>query len=156
MLIGAHVSAAGGIEKAVTRAQDIGAECIQIFASSPRGWAFKPIPDASAKAFRDGAKKAKLGPTVLHAIYLVAIGSPDPELVKKSTESLTLHLRAAEQIGALGLVFHPASHKGKGLDAVFDQFVKAVRQALKDAPGETLLMLETSAGMGDHIGSKFS
>ncbi len=156
MHIGAHISAAGGVEKAVARAQEIGAECIQIFASSPRGWAFKPIPDASAKGFRDGVKKAGLGPTVLHAIYLVGIGTPDPEIVRKSVESLTSHLRAADQLGALGLIFHPASHRGSGLDAVFDQFVANARQVLKDAPGEALLMLETSAGMGDHIGSKYA
>ncbi len=156
MLIGAHVSSSGGVEKAVGRAVEIGAECIQIFASSPRAWAFKPVSDASAKAFRDGVVKAKLGPTVLHGIYLVGIGTPDPEIVRKSTESLTLHLRTAEQLGALGLVFHPASHRGAGLDAMFDQFVKGARQVLKDAPGEAMLLLETSAGQGDHIGSKFS
>ncbi len=156
MLIGAHVSTAGGVENAVDRAVEIGAECLQIFASSPRSWAFKPIPDTSAKAFIAAAAKAKLGPTALHASYLVGVGSPDPELLERSIQSLTHHLRAAEQLGALGLVFHPASHKGKGLDAMFDQFVGAIRQVLANAPGESLLMLETSAGSGDHIGSKFS
>ncbi len=155
MFIGAHVSTAGGVEKAVDRAAGIGAECMQIFASSPRGWAFKPVPDASAKAFRDGVKKAKLGPTLLHAIYLVGIGAPDEAMLGKSVESLTAHLRTAEQLGALGLCFHPASHRGQGLDAVFDQFVGAARQVLKDAPGEALFMIENSAGSGDHIGSKF-
>lgn len=155
MLIGAHVSTAGGVEKAVGRATDIGAECIQVFASSPRGWAFKPIPDASAKAFRAGVREAGLGPTLLHGIYLVAIGSPDEALAANSVESLTNHLRAAEQLGALGLCFHPASHKGAGFDAIFDPFVARVRRVLKDAPGEALLMLENSAGMGGHIGSKF-
>lgn len=156
MLIGAHVSAAGGVEQAVGRARDIGAECIQLFASSPRGWAFKPIAASQANAFRAGVKGAGLGPTLLHGVYLVAIGSPDEALAANSVRSLTDHLRAAEQLGALGLCFHPASHKGAGLDAVFDPFVARVRQVLKDAPGEALLMLENSAGMGDHIGSKFS
>jgi deoxyribonuclease-4 len=155
MLIGAHISTAGGVEKAVDRAVEMGAECMQIFASSPRGWAFKPITDASAKAFQDKAKAARLGPTLLHAIYLVAIGSPDGDLLAKSVQSLTDHLRTAGQLGALGLSFHPASHRGQGLDRVFDQFIAAARQVLKDAPGEALFMLENSAGMGDHIGSKF-
>jgi deoxyribonuclease-4 len=156
MFVGAHVSSAGGVEKAVDRALEIGAECIQIFASPPRTWAAKPIPDASAAAFRAAVKKAGLGPTALHAVYLVGIGSPGEGILEKSILSLTGHLRASEQLGALGLIFHPASHLGQGLDKMFDQFVNAARQVLKAAPGESLLMLETSAGQGDHIGSKFS
>ena len=57
MLIGAHVSTAGGVENAVARGVEIGAECIQIFASSPRGWAYKPISDSSATAFKAAVKK---------------------------------------------------------------------------------------------------
>ncbi len=155
MLIGAHVSTAGGAEKSVKRAQDIGAECIQIFASSPRTWRFRPIPDENASKFRAAAAEASMGPTVLHASYLVAIASADPALAERSVQSLINHLQASEQLGALGLIFHPASHKGQGFDAVFDQFVTNVQTVLEEAPGESLLMLETSAGSGDHIGSKF-
>ena len=155
MLIGAHVSAAGGVEKSVKRALDIDAECIQIFASSPRTWRFKPIAEENASKFRAAASEASLGPTVLHASYLVAIGSSDPALVERSVQSLINHLQASEQLGALGLIFHPASHKGRGYDAIFDQFVSNVQTVLEAAPGESLLMLETSAGSGDHVGSKF-
>ena len=155
MLIGAHVSTAGGVEKSIKRAQDIGAECMQVFASSPRTWKFRPIPDDNASKFRTAASEASMGPTVLHASYLVAIASSDPALVERSVQSLINHLRASEQLGALGLIFHPASHKGRGFDAVFDQFVTNVQTVLEEAPGESLLMLETSAGSGDHIGSKF-
>ncbi len=155
MLIGAHVSAAGGVEKSVKRALDIDAECIQIFASSPRTWKFKPIAEENASKFRAAASEASLGPTVLHASYLVAIGSSDPALVERSIQSLINHLQASEQLGALGLIFHPASHKGRGYDAIFDQFVSNVQTVLEAAPGESLLMLETSAGSGDHVGSKF-
>ena len=155
MLIGAHVSAAGGVEKSVKRALDIDAECIQIFASSPRTWKFKPIAEENASKFRAAASEASLGPTVLHASYLVAIGSSDPALVDRSVQSLINHLQASEQLGALGLIFHPASHKGRGYDAIFDQFVSNVQTVLEAAPGESLLMLETSAGSGDHVGSKF-
>ena len=155
MLIGAHVSTAGGVEKSVKRAQDIGAECIQIFASSPRTWRFRPIPDENASKFRAASSEASMGPTVLHASYLVAIASADQALAERSVQSLTNHLQASEQLGALGLIFHPASHKGQGFDAVFDQFVANVQTVLEKAPGESLLMLETSAGSGDHIGSKF-
>ena len=156
MLIGAHVSAAGGVSKSVARGEAIGAECIQIFASSPRGWKFTPIADDEATRFRSEIERAGFGPTVLHGKYLCALGSSDPELVERSIEALTKDLQAAAQLGALGVIFHPASHRGRGYDAVFDQFVDGVKTILERAPGDPLLMLEISAGSGDHIGSKFA
>jgi len=155
MEIGAHVSTAGGLGKAVDRAVEIGAEAVQMFLTSPRAWAFKAISDEAAEAFREVAADAGLGPTVIHASYLTALGSPVPGLLEKSVDSLTKHLDAANRLGALGVIFHPASHRGEGLDAMLDQFVGGAKQVLEAAPGDALLMLETSAGSGDHIGSKF-
>ena len=155
MLIGAHVKTSGGVDKAVGRALDIGAECMQIFAASPRMWRVTAIKDKPLENYRAKMEESGLGPTIVHAKYLTALGSPNPELVEKSRTSLTAELRETERLGALGLVFHPASHRGAGLEAVFDQFVEGVNQVIDNVPGDALLMLETSAGSGDHIGSKF-
>ncbi len=155
MLIGAHVKTTGGVDKAVDRAIDIGAECMQIFAASPRMWRVTPIKDKPLENYRAKMAESGLGPTIVHAKYLTALGSPNPELVEKSRKSLAEELTQTERLGALGLVFHPASHRGAGLDAVFQQFVEGVNIVLDAAPGDALLMLETSAGSGDHIGSKF-
>ncbi len=156
MLIGAHVSTSGGVDKAVGRALDIGAECMQIFAASPRMWRVPAIKDKPLSGYHAKMAESGLGPTIVHAKYLTALGSPNPELVEKSRTSLAAELAQTVRLGALGLVFHPASHRGAGLDAIFDQFVEGVHQVLDDAPGDALLMLETSAGSGDHIGSKFA
>lgn len=156
MYIGAHVSTSGGVDKAVQRALDIGAECFQIFVASPRMWRVTPIKDKPLAAYHEAMGEAGLGPTIAHAKYLTALGSPDPELVAKSRASLAAELRETVRLDALGLVFHPASHRGVGLDAVFNQFVEGVNEVVENAPGESLLLLETSAGSGDHIGSKFS
>ena len=156
MLIGAHVSAAGGSNKAVARAEEIGAECFQIFASSPRMWSAKPISDEIAEKYQTEMKRSGLGPTVLHGKYLVALGSADPELLAKSEVALQADIAAANTLGALGVIFHPASHRGQGFEAVVDQFANSVRKILDNEPGDSLLMLETSAGAGDHIGSSFS
>ena len=156
MLIGAHVKTSGGVDKAVDRAIEIGAECIQIFAASPRMWRVTPIKEKPLQNYHAKMANTKLGPTLVHAKYLTALGSPNPELVQKSRTSLAAELTETERLGALGLVFHPASHRGAGLEAVFDQFVEGVNQVLDAAPGNSLLMLETSAGSGDHIGSKFN
>ena len=155
MLIGAHVKTTGGVDKAVDRAIDIGAECMQIFAASPRMWRVSAIKDKPLENYHAKMAESGLGPTIVHAKYLTALGSPNPELVEKSRKSLAEELTQTERLGALGLVFHPASHRGAGLDAVFQQFVEGVNVVLDAAPGDALLMLETSAGSGDHIGSKF-
>ena len=156
MQIGAHVKTSGGVHKAVQRALDIGADCMQIFVASPRMWRVTEIKEKPLSAYHEAMADSGLGPTITHAKYLTALGSPDPELVKKSRTSLAAELRETVKLGALGLVFHPASHRGAGLEAVFDQFVDGVHEVLETAPGDALLMLETSAGSGDHIGSKFS
>jgi deoxyribonuclease-4 len=156
MLIGAHVSAAGGSNKAIARAEEIGAECFQIFASSPRMWSAKPIADEIAQKYADEMKRAGMGPTVLHGKYLVALGAEDPELLAKSEKALQADVAAANKLRALGVIFHPASHRGRGFKTVIDQFANSVRTILDNEPGDSLLMLETSAGAGDHIGSTFA
>ena len=156
MLIGAHVSAAGGSNKAIARAEEIGAECFQIFASSPRMWSAKPIADEIAQKYADEMKRAGMGPTVLHGKYLVALGAEDPELLAKSEKALQADVAAANKLRALGVIFHPASHRGRGFETVIDQFANSVRTILDNEPGDSLLMLETSAGAGDHIGSTFA
>ena len=122
MDLGAHVSAAGGVDKAVGRATAIGAEAIQLFASSPRGWKFKPIPDEKAESYREQAAAEGIRSTFLHGSYLVNLGGK-PELVEKSVDSLINHMNAAAQIGARGVIFHSGSHKGVGFDAVFEQAI---------------------------------
>lgn len=155
MLIGAHVSASGGVDKAVQRAEEIGAECFQVFASSPRMWSAKPIKDEIVEKYKSEMGRSGMGPTVLHGKYLVALGSPDPELVAKSQTALQVDVASANTLGALGVIFHPASHRGQGFEAIIDQFATSVQSILEAEPGDSLLMLETSAGAGDHIGSSF-
>ncbi len=155
MELGAHISAAGGVDKAVGRAVNIGAEAIQLFASSPRGWKFRPIPDAKAEAFRENADAAGIRSTFLHGSYLVNIGGK-PELVEKSIGSLINHMNAAAQLGARGVVFHSGSHKGVGFDAVFKQATDALVQVLENTDDNVYLIIENCAGMGAQIGASFA
>ncbi|MBI4282731.1 MAG: deoxyribonuclease IV [Chloroflexi bacterium] len=155
MKVGAHVSSTGGLDKAIDKAREMGAETIQVFASSPRGWAFKPIPSATASAFREKADRAGIGPTFLHAIYLVNLGSPSEEQLAKSVQALTNYMQVAGDIGAAGVIFHGGSHLGAGFEGVFDQAVGALRQVLEASPNGVRLIIENSAGMGQHIGASF-
>lgn len=155
MKIGAHVSTAGGISKAVERGREIGCETIQIFGSSPQSWAFKPVPDTEIQAFRQKSAETGLGPVYLHAIYLINLGTPNKDNLEKGIASLTNYMNLAADIGAGGVIFHPGSHRGAGYDGVFSQTVDSIKRVLDNSQEGPCLCLENMAGMGQHIGAKF-
>ena len=154
MRLGAHVSTAGGLPKAIDRAQEIGAESVQIFASSPRAWAFKPVSEDQVLAFRERSEATGIAPAFLHGIYLVNVGGA-PDLVEKSVDSLADHMSVAGQIGAAGVIFHGGSHKGVGFDGILEQAAAALREVLARSPSDVWLIIENSAGMGAHVGASF-
>ena len=92
MQIGAHVSSAGGISKSIDRGLEIGCEAIQVFGSSARTWAFKHPPEKEIAAFKERRAEAGMGAVFFHAIYLINLGSPNPELVEKGVQSLVNYL----------------------------------------------------------------
>ena len=155
MKIGAHVSTAGGISKAVGRGVEIGCEALQIFGSSPQGWAFKPVPGEEVEAFRQEAAEAGMGPVFLHAIYLINLGTPKEDVLAKGVQSLINYMGLASAIGAAGVIVHPGSHGGAGYEAIFPQVVSSIRTVLDHSPEGPVLALENMAGMGQHIGAKF-
>ncbi|MEO2141852.1 MAG: deoxyribonuclease IV [bacterium] len=155
MKIGAHVSTSGGISKAVVRGQEIGCEAIQIFGSSPQTWAFKPVPGEQIELFKQGLADAGIGPVFIHAIYLINLGTPDKEKLKKGIDSLANYMKLAADLGATGVIFHPGSHGGRGYEAVLPQTVEAIKIVLDTAPEGPVLAVENMAGMGQHIGVKF-
>ena len=156
MRIGAHVSSAGGVDQVIDRAVAIGAEAAQIFVSPPQSFAFKPVDEKPATDFKLKAKEHGIGPNALHAIYLVSLGNPDPGLVRRGIQSLVDYMNAAHDLGMLGVIFHLGSHKGAGFDAVYRRLIESLNRVLDNSPEDTYLILENSAGMGNHIGSKFS
>ena len=155
MKIGAHVSSAGGISKSVARAAGIGCETLQIFGSSPQGWAFKPVPEKEVEAFRTASAEAGIGPAFLHAIYLINLGTSNPANLEKGVQSLINYMNLAADIEANAVIFHPGSHKGAGYDAIFDQVVDSLKRVLDNSPDGPSLAVENMAGMGEHIGAKF-
>ena len=154
MKLGAHVSSAGGASNAIDRGQEIGAETIQIFASSPRAWKFRPVKEDQATAFHEKAAAAGGPPAFLHGSYLVNIAG-GPDLLRKSIDSLVNHMHAASQLGAVGVIFHCGSHKSAGFDAVKDTAAAALSEVIANTPDDTYLILENSAGMGSHLGASF-
>ena len=153
MKLGAHVSTAGGLDKAIDRAVEIGCETIQIFASAPQAWAFKPASEAQTLSFREKAREAGIAPIYFHAIYLINLGTPNAANLAKGIESLVNYMKLAKELEAGGIIFHPGSHGGAGYDAIFTQTVSGIEEVLGKSPEGPYLTLENTAGMGQHIGA---
>lgn len=154
MIIGAHIR--GGIRNAVDHAVFIGANAAQFFVSGQRSWKFRPVSDTDAAVFRESNAAAGLAPPFLHAIYLVNLGTDDPERLALSETSLVNYMVTAAQIGASGVVFHPGSHNGgAGFAAVLPQVAASISRVLEQSPDGPLLCLETMVRSGRRIGGPF-
>ncbi|MBI5220696.1 MAG: deoxyribonuclease IV [Candidatus Liptonbacteria bacterium] len=152
-LIGTHVSTAGGLAKAIDRAEAIGAEAIQIFGVSPRSWS-APLPSAEAiAAYRKRLAASSVRAVYLHAPYLINLASPDPRLRNISTHNLIAHFKITEAIGAAGLIFHLGSGKEMPMVDALAVSIEAMRKAVQDVPGRAHLIMENSAGGGQKIGA---
>ncbi len=154
MLIGAHVSPAGGLVKALERGVERDCAAIQIFNQSPRAWRTTRYGDQDFAAFREARAGGPIEAVVIHAVYLINAANKDPEIRRKSLESLTHALRIGDGIGAAGVVLHPGSAVGDPKDEAMARIVEAIDTAL----GETQscpLLLEDTAGAGQTIGRTF-
>ncbi|OGF18500.1 hypothetical protein A3G56_01840 [Candidatus Falkowbacteria bacterium RIFCSPLOWO2_12_FULL_45_10] len=151
-IIGAHVSAAGGLHKAIENATKIGASCIQIFGSSPRTYEVKTPAAEEVKKYQEGLKQSGLGPVFLHAAYLVNLASPNGYVRAQSIKNLAGHLRIAELVGAQGLIFHIGSGKDSARERAIAQTVAGMKEVLKSVPGKAWLVMENTAGGGNSIG----
>lgn len=155
MKLGAHVSTAGGISKAVDRAVDIGCEAIQIFVSSPQSWRMGSITDEECESFRLKKEQNSISPVFFHAIYLINMGTKNPENWVKGIESLGKYMEFASKVDVAGVIFHPGSHGGLGYDATRTQTLEGIEEVLDKSPNGPMLILENTAGMGNHIGARF-
>src|SRR5262245_57559753 len=112
--IGAHMSIAGGIERAAARAAEVGCAALQIFTKSSNQWAARPLRDGEAERFRRGLRDAGIGPVIAHNSYLINLGSPDVALWERSIASMVEELERCEALGVPWLVAHPGAHMGAG------------------------------------------
>ncbi len=152
MYIGAHLSAAGGLDKAVDRAEAVGAESLQVFTQSPRTWRPTNHDPASFDRFRERRVEVGLAGVLCHALYLCNFAAPDDAVYEKSVAALRNTMQVACAIGADGVVFHVGSHLGSGFEAGLERVVPAMEQVLDLCSDETWLLMENSAGTGGTIG----
>ena len=155
ILVGGHVSSSGGIFNAVTRAQGIGAEALQIFVSSPQMWRATSHTEEATAKFREMHAAAGLGEVWVHNIYLANLATETPEQLERSIGSVVNALTVGDAIGARGVVLHTGSHHGAGLAPFLKQVSGALKDILDATPERITLALETMAGQGGTIGKEF-
>jgi deoxyribonuclease-4 len=154
MLIGAHVSPAGGLPKAVERGAERGCDAIQIFNQSPRMWRPTAYTGEDLAAAGDAIDASRIDAVLIHAVYLLNCASEDTEIRQKSRASLIQSLRVGDGIGATGVVLHPGSAKQGDVGKAIKRAGTVIRQALGESE-RCALHLENTAGAGGTLGRSF-
>jgi deoxyribonuclease IV len=154
MLIGAHVSQAGGLTKAVERGVERGCTAIQIFNQSPRMWRPTAYTEDDFAAFREAQQPTKIEGVLIHAVYLLNCASEDEEIRTKSLASLRQSLHVGDGIDATGVVLHPGSAKQGDVPKAIKRAGKVIKEALAETDSCDLL-LEDTAGAGGTLGRSF-
>jgi deoxyribonuclease-4 len=151
MLIGAHVSQAGGLPNAVQRGFERDCRAIQIFNQSPRMWRPTVFSQEGIAAFREAMAASQIDAVLIHAVYLVNCASEDPDIREKSLASLTQSLRVGQAIGACGVVLHPGSAKTGDVDQAIARAGATIAEALAESE-QCPVHLENTAGAGGTLG----
>ncbi len=154
MLIGAHVSNAGGLPRAVERGCERGCEAIQIFNQSPRMWRPTAYSDDDFAEFREAMKASPIKAVIIHAVYLLNCATEDRDMRDKTLTSLVQSLRVGAGIGAVGVVLHPGSAKQGDVKRAIQRAGKVIKEALARTEGGAL-HLEDTAGAGGTLGRSF-
>ncbi|MCF6157297.1 MAG: deoxyribonuclease IV [wastewater metagenome] len=156
-LLGAHVSIAGGIEKAPLRGNELQCNAIQVFSKQQLQWGARPLSEQELTQFRKGLKRSTVKTVIVHDSYLINLGSHKKELLKKSREAFLEEIIRAESLCAMGLVFHPGSG---GSTITEDDCLKTVAESINMLLDQTKgfrikLCIENTAGQGYTIGYTF-
>ncbi len=155
--IGAHVSAAGGVENAVKNAVEIGADGFALFTKNQRQWFAKPLSEESVKKFKEYMKMHGFTPDAVlpHDSYLINLGHPEEEKREKSLNSFIDEARRVEALGLKYLNFHPGSHLKKiDEEECLDLISESINKAIKETDS-CIFVIETTAGQGSNLGYKF-
>lgn len=155
--IGAHVSAAGGVENAPLNAAKIGANAFALFTKNQRRWEAKPLSAKSIRAFKDNCARLGFGPDQIlpHDSYLINLGHPEKEALEKSRSAFLDEMQRCEQLGLKYLNFHPGSHLRKiPITECLSKIAESINGALDQTQGVTAV-IENTAGQGSNLGHSF-
>lgn len=155
-LLGAHMSIAGGLHKALERGRAVGCDTIQLFTRPNVAWQANPITEDDARAFDDARRQTGIDLAVAHDCYLINVGSTDPIIYRKSMDALVDEVLRADQLGLPYLVMHPGAHGGRGEEAGLKRIAQSLSEVHRRTPdAEVKILIETTAGMGSALGHTF-
>lgn len=153
--LGAHVSTAGGLQRAPARAEGLGADALQLFTKSPQQWAERVLTAEVAREFRRARREAGIVVTASHDSYLINLASPNRRLREKSLKAFRAELERSELLGLEFLITHPGNATAGSREAALRQNAELIGQALDEVSGRTRVLIETTAGSGSSLGCRF-
>src|SRR5438132_2054489 len=153
---GAHVDSSGGLYLAFERAKAMGAEAIQVHPTPLGFWESRKLDENRIATFKEAAAQHGRPPSYLPAVYLINLAGADPTLRQRSESTLAGYLKAADELGVDGVIFHTGSHKGAGFEARLPSITEHLKHVLERAsPKSARLLIENNAGLGGCVGAKF-
>jgi len=156
VLIGAHLSIAGGIHKALLRGAEVGCATVQVFVRSNMAWYPGKLPDREVQRFRRTQEETGIRPVVAHSCYLINLASTNARTLERSLPALTDELRRTQVLGIPYLIVHPGAHLGAGERAGLRKIARGIDRALRDSDTRDVrVLLETTAGAGTVLGGRF-
>lgn len=155
ILLGAHISIAGGIEKSILRGESIKGTCIQIFTASNRQWSFKTFSLEQIDAFKKNWNASSIKYVFSHASYLINLGSPKKETQGKSITALVAELTRCDQLGLPYVILHPGSSLTSDPEECMKLIAQNLDKAIEESAGSTQILLENMAGQGTAVAYRF-
>jgi deoxyribonuclease-4 len=155
LLVGAHMSIAGGIHNAFARAQQAGCKTLQVFLKSSNQWKGKILTEEDRSFYVEAEKQSGIGPVVAHNSYLINLASPDLVLYEKSLSAFTEEMERANFLGVPCVILHPGAHMGAGESRGIARVARALNRALDRVPPPVRILLESTAGQGSSLGHRF-
>jgi deoxyribonuclease-4 len=154
--LGAHMSIAGGVDRALSRGQELGCEAVQIFTRSPNRWAARPLPAEEIVRFREEWQGSDIQCVFAHDSYLINLASPDSALWQRSVAAFHDEIERCQALGLPYLVTHAGAHRGSGEDAGLARVVEALDSVFQTTLGSSVLvLLEITAGQGSSLCYRF-
>ncbi len=154
--LGAHMSTAGGHDRAVHSASRVGFQTVQLFTKNNNQWRAPELTEAHCSAFRQALAETGIESPIAHNSYLINLASADDALWRKSIDAMTVEVERCQALGIADLVAHPGAHTGSGEDAGLKRVAEGLDEVHRRTRGSTVTIdLETTAGQGSCLGHRF-
>lgn len=151
-LFGCHVSIAGGIDKSISRAEELSLGAMQIFSKNASRWQSPPLDIEVVERFKQARNQSAVGYIAVHDSYLINLANPEPSNWIRSVDAFVDEMERCKTLGIQDLVMHPGAHLGSGESAGIRQIITALDQATDRAGTDVRILLETTAGQGSSLG----